>query len=242
VTADDVSDYVRAVREKTQGHLQDLLCETETLCARVCVLEREVDQHRNERLRVEERIASIEEERLACLQKSADVEADNAGVLNLYVATLRLHGSRHHGDVLVAIHEIVTNLIGSEELAVFEVGPGRSGMRLCYVHGVDPALLEGVRFGEGTIGGCAQSGRAYNAEQQSSTAPAGVETDLTACIPLVVDGSVTGVVTIFKLLRHKPRLAPIDHELFTLLASQASIALHLRRRGRRVRNGRPTRR
>jgi hypothetical protein len=238
VTADEVSDCVRAVREKTQRHVQDLLGENEKLCSLVCALEREVDHHRNERQRIEERIASIEEERLAYLQRSADVETDNASVLNLYVATARIHTSLHHSDVLVAIQEIVTNLIGSEQLAVFEVDRGRASLRLCSAHGVDRAALEGVRFGVGLIGGCAKSGRSFTTGQPPVTAPLGIETELTACIPLVLNGSVTGVVAIFRLLAHKQRLAPIDYELFSLLATQASIALRLRRPSRRGRGRR----
>jgi len=226
--ADDLSDYVRRVRENTQRYLRDLLGENEKLCAVVCGLERELQQYREDRQRIEERIASIEQERLGYLERYADVEAANANVANLYVATLRLHGSLSRGDVLTAIEEIVTNLIGSEELVVFEVDPGGASLRVSLSHGVDRALVEDIRFGVGIIGVCAQSGQAYTAGEPSTVAPVGLESDLTACVPLAVRGAVTGVVAIFRLFKHKPRLESIDHELFALLAEHASIALQLR--------------
>lgn len=226
---DDLSDYVRRVRENTQKYLRDLLAENEKLCALVHTLERELEQHRKERLRIEERLAAIEVERRAYLERYLDVEAQNANVSNLYVAMARLHGSTSHADVLRAVHEIVVNLIGSEELAVFEMDVDRTGLRLVSSEGVDAASLDGVRPGVGIIGTCAQAGAAYVAGQTGPAAgvdPVGPEGNLTACVPLVVEGVVTGVVAVFRLLRHKPSLEPIDHELLALLGNQAAIALY----------------
>jgi hypothetical protein len=225
-SGDELGDYVRRVRENTQKYLRDLLAENEKLCALVYTLERELDTQRKDRLHIEERIASIEAERRAYLERYLDVEAQNANVSNLYVATLRLHSSMDHADVLQAIHEIVINLIGSEELAVLETRPEDGGLRLTSSHGIDPAPLDSVPLAAGIIGACVQSGRLYIAGEPPSVAPLGPEKDLTACVPLVVENTVTGVVAIFRLLKHKPRLEPIDHELFGLLSTHAAMALY----------------
>jgi len=225
-TREDLSDYVRRVRENTQKYLRDLLAENEKLCTLVHTLERELEQHRRDRLKVEERIDAIEAERRAYLERYLEVEAQNAHVSNLYVATLRLHASVSRADVLRAIHEIVINLIGSEELAIFEVDLETRELRLASSEGVDPALVEDAARASGVIRGCARSGLPVAGAEDSSATRLGPELDLTACVPMVVEGVVTGLVAIFRLLRHKPRLEPIDQELLCLLTTQASVALY----------------
>ena len=49
---------------------------------------------------------------------------------------------------------------------------------------------------------------------------------VTAYIPLKVDDASIGAIVIFDLLGHKLSLAPVDHELFDLLAMHASTALY----------------
>jgi len=49
---------------------------------------------------------------------------------------------------------------------------------------------------------------------------------LTAVIPLKVEGKVTGVIAIFRLLPQKQALATVDRELFGLLGSHAAMALY----------------
>jgi len=224
---DDLSDYVRRVHENTQKYVRDLIAENDRLFALIHTLERELDRERKDRLHIEERIAAIEAERRAYLEKYLEVEAQNANVSNLYVATLRLHGSIGHADVLTAIHEIVINLVGCEELAVFEMSSQATTLLLSSSFGIDPIPLQRIPLGVGVIGACADSGRTYvSSELPTGFAPTAAEATLTACVPLVVEGVVTGAVALFRLLDHKPKLEPIDHELFALLATQAATALY----------------
>ena len=225
-SGDDLSDYVRRVHENTQKYLRDLIAENDRLFALIHTLERELDRERKDRLHIEERIAAIDAERRAYLEKYLEVEAQNANVSNLYVATLRLHGSIGHADVLTAIHEIVINLVGCEELAVFEMNSQGSTLSLSSSFGIDPMPLQRVPLGLGIIGACAESGRTYVASESSGFAPTPAEANLTVCVPLLVEHVVTGAVAIFRLLDHKPKLEPIDHELFALLGTQAATALY----------------
>ena len=50
--------------------------------------------------------------------------------------------------------------------------------------------------------------------------------DLTACVPLKLDGRVTGAIVVFRLLAHKPALQRVDHEVFELLATHVATALY----------------
>lgn len=225
---DHLIHYFRQVYDTTRKYLRDLTEENAKLCALIHTLERELDRERKVRLRIEERVAAIDAERQAYLKRYLEVEAQNANVSNLYVATLRLHGSIDHNDVLAAIHEIIINLVGCEELAVFELPVQGSTLFLSSSHGIDRTPLERVPVGVGTIGECAASGRTFiaTATGAPNSAGAGPEANLTACVPLMVEGVVTGAVAIFRLLGHKPGLEPMDHELFSLIGSHAATALY----------------
>ncbi len=53
------------------------------------------------------------------------------------------------------------------------------------------------------------------------------DSGLTACVPLVLDGKLIGAIAVFRLLDQKQRrLAPLDFELFDLLATHAASALY----------------
>jgi hypothetical protein len=224
---EDLSEYVRKVHENTQKYLRDLLSENEKLCNLVYTLERELDKQRKDRLHVEERLAAMESERRAYLERYLSVEEQNANVSSLYVAMLRLHGSIDHADVLAAIQEIVINLVGSEELGVFETNVEGTALVLSSAVGIDTSSLARIPFGKGIIGECAAAGKTYLAAKEASvTKGREGEGDLTACVPLVVDGAVTGAIAIFRLLRHKPKLEAIDHELFALLGTHGASALY----------------
>ena len=149
--------------------------------------------------------------------KNTDVQA------NLYVASYQLHGTLDRQRIVEAIKEIVIDLIGSEELVVWE----RDGdlLRRVGSFGVDEREWDAVPFGEGIIGLCAATGERF-IDGQTLLAPEGREEALTACIPLKLDDTVVGAIAVFRLLPQKGGLAPADHELFDLLASHAASALY----------------
>jgi hypothetical protein len=223
---DDLGDYVRKVQQNTQEYLRGLIDENAKLCALIHTLEGELDRERKDRLRIEERIATIDAERRSYLQKYEEVEAQNTNVSNLYVATLRLHGSIGRGDVLGAIHEIVINLVGCEELAVLETTIDGSALVLSSSFGIEPGSIQRIEIGEGIIGECALSQQTYIESTSLASPRSPLEANLTACVPLIVEGVVTGAIALFRLLDHKPKLEPIDHELFALLGTHAAMALH----------------
>jgi hypothetical protein len=228
--ASDLSDYIQRVKQNTQEYMRGLVEENAKLCALIHTLEGELDRERKDRLRVEEQIAAIDAERRSYLEKYEEVEAQNSNVSNLYVATLRVHGSIGHGEVLSAIHEIIVNLIGCEELAVLETTRDGAALVLSSWFGIEPGPFRRVAVGAGIIGACAASGESYiEGESSPSESPlvrSPSEAHLTACIPLVVEGVVTGAVVLFRLLEHKGKLQPIDLQLFGLLGTHAAMALH----------------
>jgi len=153
------------------------------------------------------------EERRQYLDSYLGVQQQNTTLMNLYVASRRLHASVDRDDVLMALQEIVINLVGSEELIILEQGS-------------DAQLRPALSFG---VAGERWRGAAKVVETCIATGEvvAGRPGDeITACIPMRIGEMVLGAIVIFGLLRQKEGLTDVDRELFELLANHAGIALY----------------
>jgi hypothetical protein len=155
----------------------------------------------------------------------------------LIAARQRLAGAVQRDEVLATIDEIVVDLIGSEEFAVFELphmDADVETMQLAHVRGIaadSPRLARAagpIRYALGVGQTLVARSRRKGADD--------VDGGLTAAIPLKLDGHVTGAIAIFGLAPHKEALTAVDHELFEVLSRQAAMALH----GAAARSLRPT--
>jgi hypothetical protein len=247
-TGDQPVNYVQKVREDTQRYIQELLAENERLrrltaeldgerrrveedSARLreqaTGLERELEEFRRDRERLERQLSEIELENHGFSHRFTDLEQRNNDLANLYVATYRLHSTLDREEVLEAIQEIVINLIGCEEFGIYELADGANELERVSSFGLDAESFLRVPLGEGWIGRSAATGRAYFAGSAPEDERLAGEQDLSACIPLRLDGKVAGLIAIFRLLPQKGgRFAPIDSELFDLLAAQAAPAVY----------------
>jgi hypothetical protein len=194
-----------------RGHLEE----------RVQQLQEELLRRDRERAELGEQLAQIaaENERLA--QEYADVQRKSGELASLYVAAFRLHQTLDRKEVLTAIEEVVQSLIGCEEVIVFE----RCGevLRPLAAFGIDPSPWCRVPLGQGVIGAAAARREAWINPEPADEAGEGA---ITACIPLLLDGQLSGAIVLFRLLGHKLGLEPVDHELFDLLSSHAAMALY----------------
>ncbi len=206
-----------------------LRSEREFLAEQLTQLRGQADRHQSRQLELESHLEEIEEANRRFSDEYLKVEEQNANLANLYVASYRLHGTVERKEVVLAIQEIVANLVGSEELAIFEREADGAALSLVAAFGVDPAPLREIAFGLGIIGRTAETGDTYVRAEGGDRDGKSAESRVTACIPLTLDGRVTGVIAIFRLLSHKAALEPADHELFDLLASQAAVALYCTR-------------
>lgn len=233
--------YVQKVRDDTSRAMADLRNQNERLREMVAALESDRSRLQGEKIRLQEQLMNLREDfaqridehnalvrRLSEVQREnesvsarfLDIETQNTNLANLYVAGYQLHGSLDRPRVLEAIKEILINLVGSEDFAIFE----RVGDRLRMIDWFDepPAAFREVQIGEGIIGTVAASGEMF-----VSTADHGRSLGIVACVPLQADGRVTGAIAIFRLLPQKQAgLDALDEELLGLLASQAGIALY----------------
>lgn len=222
----DARSYISQARDEQQQYTNTLLRENENLRATAAMLESDVrraeDQHRaaaDELQRMRARFEQIAEENQRFADQHQYIEQQSSNLANLYVASYQLHTSIDRAGVLNAIQEIVINLIGSEELAIYEVNDDGE-FELTGSFGLDPHRVRTSIAGESAV---EQIGEGHIFPEPDDRRP------LTAYVPLRIGERVIGAILVFRLLDHKPGLQPVDHELFDLLAVHASTALYCAR-------------
>jgi len=232
--------YVYRVLDDTTSYVQNLLADNEELRQllgstkteknqieeQLLLIQNEVKRSREETTRLEQKLAQIEGENRQYSGRYIEVEQQNANLANLYVASYRLHSTLDRDEVLSVIQEIIINLIGSEELAIFEIDVSGEALRLAASFGIDEEKYRSIPFGQGIIGKTASTGKPYLAEHEPDEEAALRKPEITACLPLRLGESVTGAIAIFQLLPQKPGLEPLDYELFDLLGTHAAAALY----------------
>ena len=233
------ASYVQKVSQDTSRYVRELLADNEhvrsvaaSLEAELAVARREVDEARaalkrraDDEARLKRQLASVENEGGRLAERYLEVEEKNANLANLYVASYRLHGTLERADVLEAIQEIVANLVGSEQLAIYSTRPDGTGLERVTSIGLSPEPPRTIPLGEGLIGAAARDGRTSVYDVTGGPERLPHERDLTACVVLRLDGVVTGVLAIFRLLPQKTAFGSLDRELFDLLATHAATAL-----------------
>ena len=162
----------------------------------------------------------------AVATRYTEIEQQNSNLANLYVASYRLHSTLDRKEVVDTIQEIIANLIGSEEAGLFQLDSEKQTLELVASFGFSPESCPAVRVGSGPIGRAAQTGEILVAEPKRTAGSTTLEERLTACVPLVLDGRVTGAIAIFGLLPQKAGIEDVDRELFDLLATHAATALY----------------
>ena len=212
----DGRSYISQAREEQQQYINGLLRENEKLRGAVAIAE---EQHRAavgelERLRARFNEVSSENQRFA--EQYHHIEEQSGNLANLYVASYQLHTSVDRDAVLTAIQEIVINLIGSEQIAIYQRG-GDAEFCLAASFGLDDEKVASLVHGTDAV---EKLSRADIFRDPADWQP------LTACVPLKIGESVIGAILVFRLLDHKPALQPVDHELFELLSVHASTALY----------------
>jgi hypothetical protein len=171
---------------------------------------------------LQRRLDAVEREHKQCETRFADLQDQNTNLIQLAVASQLLSAATEREDVLGAIEEIVLNMIGSEEIAIFELRQDGLSLALVRSRGVDGPSAR-LELGLERIKQAAASGSIV---LKSMLQPIDADGGFTAAIPLKLEGAVLGIVAIFRLLDQKPALEPVDHELFELLSRQAALALY----------------
>jgi hypothetical protein len=163
------------------------------------------------------------------------IERNHFLLMRLNAASARLVQSLEHGEVFEAVGEIIGNLIGSEEVAVFDYCPADQSFSLAWSWGIEASALQPFLCGAGMFGRAVQQGMSQFQERQLGTARLPFEKNLTACVILKSSREVVGLIAIFGLLPQKNCLEWVDYELLKFLETYAAVAIQFQRlRGKQV--------
>jgi hypothetical protein len=212
-SAREIVSETRLLRET----LDEALRENRQLHTRLDHVTAELTGLRADRVHIAEQLAGIERESRGMAAQYATAMRQNASLANLYVSSHMLHATLDHDEVLSGIAQIVVNIVGSEDYAIFE--RDGSELRVAARAGAASALPK-TRVGVGILGQLAEqaSVRVFSPDE--------TEAGLVAFIPLVIGRYVTGAIAIFRLLPQKPALDESDLEIFEMLAAHAATALY----------------
>jgi len=168
---------------------------------------------------------ALRQERARLKERLSEADARETSLVGLCAASHRLHETFERRTLLDILRDIINNIVGSEELGIFELDAARSMLVLVHSMGIEPAGLQSIPLGHGIIGQTALTGQLFVASAGKGPPAAENESALTACVPLRVGSRFWGVIAIFGMLPHKPTLGDSDLELFELLEKQAGLVL-----------------
>jgi len=137
-------------------------------------------------------------------------------------AQIRLRESVDQADALEGIREIVANLFGSEEMVLFGVEPVRAIWWTMWSFGVSDPGNEIWESLSTNVTNTLFAGELYLA---NSTAEPKTGSNVTAFVPIVVDGHTVAVLVILRLLRQKTTIDEADLDLLRVITEKAGSAL-----------------
>lgn len=172
-------------------------------------------------IELETRLKHLESENRELTELCSRLQAQNEEISNLYVAKNRLHASLEAAEIMAVIRDILGELVGASEFAIFLVDPKRKALRRVTGVGVRNKP-DTVALGEGYVGKIAAKGKPYYYEQNDTPRPDGVPL---AALPLKGEAGLIGIIVIWGVLSHKTGFSPIDLQLLELVAEHAPIAL-----------------
>ncbi len=157
------------------------------------------------------------------------IERNHFLLKRLNAASVRLIQALEDGDVYPAIAEIIANLVGSEEVAIFHYDSSDQSFSLAWSWGIDEETLQQFATGAGLIGRAARQGATQFRDRVTDIPLRHYEQNLTACVVLKSSGEVVGVVPILGLLPQKNGLEWADFELLKFLETYGAVAVQFQR-------------
>ena len=172
---------------------------------------------------------SFEALRLRAQQLSLREELERQHFLlgRLHATSTRLVQAVAQGQVFEAIGQIVGDLIGSEQVAIFQYCATDQSFHPVWSTGVGEDILRQLALGVGLVGRGAHEGASQFRDRGPAAPLLACEENLTVCVPLKLDREVIGVIVIFGLLPQKNGLEWVDFELLKFLETYGAVAVRL---------------
>jgi hypothetical protein len=172
---------------------------------------------------LERRVEALESENLQLTERVLGAEQRLVRAAQLYASVAELHKTSDTDEVVTVIKEIVANLLGCEEMGVYDVWP--LGPVCTYVDGIG---LDANTFGtlpptHPVVRAAIQSKRVLVPADPMIEPLNGLP--ITALIPLTDGDAICGLVILFRMLRQKPVMEPSDLDLLDALGAHAGRAL-----------------
>ena len=144
-----------------------------------------------------------------------------------YAASARLIQALGQGDVPEAIGEIIGNLIGSEEVAVFRYNALDRSLSTIWSMGLTGEVLHAMSTAKELIEHATSPRAGQIDDRQVQTVQLPVDKRVTACVPMRCGDEVVGVIVILNLLLQKKALEWMDYELLKFLGTYGAVAMKL---------------
>ena len=157
------------------------------------------------------------------------IERNHFLLKRLNAASARLIQALDDGDVYPAIAEIIANLIGSEEVAIFHYDSSDQSFSLGWSWGIDEEILQQFSRGVGLIGRAVRQGATQFRDRVTDIPLHHHEQNLTACVVLKSSGEVVGAIPILGLLPQKNGLEWADFELIKFLETYGAVAVQFQK-------------
>ena len=179
---------------------------------------------------------SLEELRIRTKQLSLreHLERNHFLLERLYAASAGLIQALNEGDTHVAIGEILGNLIGSEEAAIFHYDQGERRFVPAWSVGVSKEMLQQFSNGTGMMWRTVTEGVSQFRDRQNESHIQPFEQSLTASVVLKSSREVVGIILLFGLLPQKSGLEWVDYELLKFLETYGAVAIQLQRLQKRA--------
>lgn len=158
-------------------------------------------------------------------ERVAEIEAENARLASLYVASHQLHSTLDLRSIVRKLKELLAQFVGARAFAVYlvhELDEGRRELVPICSEGVLVSELRRLPSDDGALWQAVSSGAASWVEGDATR---GTLDAPSAIVPLLLNGRSLGVIAVFATYEQKPEFIDVDYELFKLLGAHVASAL-----------------
>lgn len=184
---------------------------------------RTIEKLEIERKSLLERSEDLEATRQSFLGRQEEIEQEVNDLANLYIASHQLHHTLSVRRVVRHLRDLSGQLIGALGFVIY-LREGDAIIPLAW-EGLPTDEIPPVRLGEGPLGDVFVTGIPRLREEIVGQGGQGSFEDPVAIIPLVVQETVVGALSIITMLEQKAHWESVDRELLKLMGAQAGVAL-----------------
>jgi len=161
----------------------------------------------------------------AFTDRFAEIEAENARLASLYVASHQLHSTLDLRSIIRQLKELLAQFVGARAFAVYlvhDVDETRRELVPICSEGVLASALRRLPTDDGVLWQAVESGAASWVEGDATL---GTLDAPSATIPMLLNGRAIGVIAVFATFEQKREFIDVDFELFKLLGAHVASAM-----------------